>query len=517
MVELNNQQTKRVFKDISHIFFSINSKKSFTLIIFIWVVIQLTISLPDSLLNDWMSWRQADTQNIARNYYKNGESIFYPQINWGGKGPGYVENEFQLYTFIISKIFLITGERELPGQLLSLLFVIITASIVYKLVLYRFQNENAALFSLIVFLISNGPIHLSTAIMPDALSIMFYSLGLYSFLKFLDNKKNTQFIYFVLFTALAGLVKPLALNLGIIQFFIVLLGKRELLKNIKIWLGWLIIVLIVGSYMYFSYNLYLEYGNTFGVIGGEKKFPTLYGLTVLIHYPKLFYMSVVWGLGITGWFSLIYLLIKKKFTNVEWAMLIGNVIAVFIAMRYMVNQGFSPHYYIFMCFYGAYLSGFAFKSLKEKYYEKGQAFKFNIVVLVLIVLIFSAHLYHRTHPLRIHYHPNVNALGFKLKELAEPNNLIIVRSIANERERSTWGNRINNFEDPRIFYITDLHGWSIPRDDKGYKRLKKYVDQGAKYYVEPFSNPVDMELENWLQQNSDMIYSDSNGRIYKFK
>ncbi|WP_337873193.1 glycosyltransferase family 39 protein [Ignavibacterium sp.] len=490
--------------------------KLLAIIISVWVIIQLTVSLPNSILDDWMSWRQADTQNIARNFYKNGESIFYPQINWGGNGPGYVENEFQLYTYLIARIFLITGEHTLPGQILSMIFIIITVLFLYKAVLYRFKNESAALFSSIIFLISNGPIHLSTAIMPDALSVMFYSIGLYTFIKFSDSKKITHLILSVVFTSLAGLVKPLAMHLGIIQFFILLLGKREMLKDIKVWLGWLITVLIVGSYMYFSYNLYLKYGNTFGVIGGEKKFPTLQGLTVLIHYPKLFYMSVVWGLGITGWFSFMYLFFKKKISYIEWSMLIGNLIAVFVAMRYMVNQGFSPHYYIYMCFFGAFLSGYTFILLNNSYKERMKEKKFLITVTLVLILLYSAHLYHRTHTLRIHYHPNVNSTGFKLKELAEPNSLIIVRSIANERERSTWGNRMNNFEDPRIFYITDLHGWSLPRDYKGFERVKKFRELGAKYYVEPYAKPVDENLERWLSEYSVLIHSDNNGRIYKF-
>uniref|UniRef100_A0A7V3E6N1 Glycosyltransferase RgtA/B/C/D-like domain-containing protein n=1 Tax=Ignavibacterium album TaxID=591197 RepID=A0A7V3E6N1_9BACT len=486
------------------------------LIIFIWVIIQLTISLPESILDDWMSWRQADTQNIARNFYKNGESIFYPQINWGGNGPGYVENEFQLYTYTISRIFFLTSEHTLPGQILGLIFIIVTSLFLYKLVLLRFNDDLAALFSLVVFLISNGPIHLSTAIMPDALSIMCYSIGLYTFIKFTDTQKLKFLILFIIFTALAGLVKPLALNLGIIQFFIILLGKRELLKDIRIWIGWILVVLIVGSYMYFSYNLYLKYGNTFGVIGGEKKFPTLQGLTVFIHYPKLFYMSVVWGLGITGWFSLIYLYIKKKLSHVEWAMLIGNVIAVFVAMRYMVNQGFSPHYYIFMCFFGAYLAGNAFKILYENYLKTKHSAKLIVFTSVVLLIIYAAHLYHRTHPLRIHYHPNVNKTGYVLKNIAEPKSLIIVRSIAGERERSEWGNRLNNFEDPRIFYISDLHGWALPRDYKGYERVSEFVKLGAKYFVEPFRTPVDNELEQWLEKNAKLIHSDYNGRIYKF-
>ncbi|MFN3874205.1 MAG: hypothetical protein ACK4R9_14495, partial [Ignavibacterium sp.] len=129
----------------------------------------------------------------------------------------------------------------------------------------------------------------------------------------------------------------------------------------------------------------------------------------------------------------------------------------------------------------------------------------------------AAHLFHRTHPLRIHYHPNVNQTGYKLKELAEPNSLIIVRSIANERERSTWGNRMNNFEDPRVFYITDLHGWSLPRDYKGYEKVSEYRRLGAKYFVEPYKNPVDSILELYLVENAVLVYADNNGRIYKFR
>ena len=498
---------------------SYKNKSDFYLAIFIsiWILIQLTISLPSSILDDWMSWRQADTQNIARNFYKNGESIFYPQINWGGNGPGYVENEFQLYTFLISKIFLVTGESTLPGQLLSLIFIIVTSIVLYKTILLHFNDDKTALFGSVIFLISNGPVHLSTAIMPDALSIMFYSLGLFYFIKFFNAEKNKDYIPFIIFTTLAALVKPLALNLGIIHFFIVLLGKKDLLKSAKIWIAWLIIIIIVASYMYFSYTLYLKYGNTFGVIGGEKKFPTLKGLTVLIHYPKLFYMTVLWGLGPLGLFSLIYLFIKRKLDYFEWSLLIGNVVAVFVSMRYMVNQGFSPHYYIYMAYFGAIISSYAFKELYAKFFIAGKQRKFITITSIIILLLYSGHLYHRTHPLTIHYHPNVNRTGFKLKEIAKPDELIIVRSIAGERERSTWGNRINNFEDPRIFYITDLHGWALPRDYKGYERVDAFRKFGAKYFVEPYQTPVDTILENWLQKNSQKIYSDSNGRIYKFK
>ena len=39
-------------------------------------------------LLDYHSWRQTDTAAIARNFYYNGFNILYPQIDWGGTGPG---------------------------------------------------------------------------------------------------------------------------------------------------------------------------------------------------------------------------------------------------------------------------------------------------------------------------------------------------------------------------------------------------------------------------------------------
>jgi hypothetical protein len=499
----NNQSVKK----INFILFS-------TLILY--VLIQLLISKPDTLLNDWLSWRQADTQTIAINFLEAGSNIFYPRINWGGNGPGFVEAEFQLYTYIIAQVMKLTGTSELPGVVLSLFFILLTALILYQTLLFVLNKPNVALIGSIAFLISNGAIHLSTSIIPDSLSILFYSLGLYSFIRYTKEQKYIYLILTVLATSLAGLVKPLALNLGIIQFLLLLFNNRFMLRKFQVWIAWLVILIIVGSYMYFSYNLYLKYGNTFGVIGGDQKFPTLKGLMHWLHYLKLIYMTVLWGLGPLGSIAIIYLLIKKKLTHIEWAMLIANIIVVFVAMRYMVNQGFSPHYYIFMDYFGCWLIAKAYEDIISSLI-KNKLKLVNYLGILLLVMNFGFNLYQRIHPLSFHFDENVNKTGYILKQVAEPNSLIIVRSIASERERAEWGNRINNFEDPRIFYITLFKGWVIPFDYQGYKLVAKYRNQGAKYFVEPFDRPRDTQLERWLEKNSVMIHSDKHGRIYKFR
>ena len=446
----------------------------FLIILIIWAAIQIKFAIPSSILDDWVSWRQADTQTIAINFMHRGSNIFYPQINWGGNGPGYVEAEFQLYTYTIAQIMKLTGISTLPGQLLSLFFITVTALFLYLSLSLRLKDKFISLMGAVVFLTANGAVHLSTAIMPDSLSIMFYSVGLYYFLRFINNQNNNNIIAFIIFTILGSLIKPLVLSLGITQFLIIYLGHKQILKSWKLWFAWILILFVVGTYMIFSYNLYLTYGNSFGVIGGDKKFPTLHGLTVFIHYPKLLYMIFVWGLGPIGFFSLTYLLLIRKLSYIEWGLLAGNLAVVLVAMRYMVNRGFGPHYYIYMAFFGAWLSALAFLELRKIIKKRKIPKLLYSSVLLFLILVYIFNLYYRTHPLSFHYNLNVNNIGYELKKIASPGTLIVVRSIANERERSTWGNGINNFEDPRIFYITGLKGWAVPRDLKGYTLIEKY-------------------------------------------
>jgi hypothetical protein len=41
------------------------------------------IGITQPFVDAW-SWRQADVAMIADNFYRNGFSILYPQVNWGG-------------------------------------------------------------------------------------------------------------------------------------------------------------------------------------------------------------------------------------------------------------------------------------------------------------------------------------------------------------------------------------------------------------------------------------------------
>ena len=75
-------------------------------------------------------------------------------------------------------------------------------------------------------------------------------------------------------------VKPTTLELGLAQGAVVLFAHRGALRRPRLWLGWAAIVALVVAYLLHARTLYLDHGNTFGVLsGGDSKLPTARALT----------------------------------------------------------------------------------------------------------------------------------------------------------------------------------------------------------------------------------------------
>jgi hypothetical protein len=112
-------------------------------IVLAWSVIQFYFARPESIVDDWNGWRQAETQTSARNFLRPHSNIFFPQINWGGDGPGYVETEFQLYTYFVSLLLPFSNNQDLPGQVLNIFFVSISALLIYYSLRQRYSFPSA--------------------------------------------------------------------------------------------------------------------------------------------------------------------------------------------------------------------------------------------------------------------------------------------------------------------------------------------------------------------------------------
>ncbi|MEO7913400.1 MAG: glycosyltransferase family 39 protein, partial [Roseiflexaceae bacterium] len=275
------------------------------LLIVIGVFIRLPL-LPAPLTYASDIWRQADTASIAHNMIGNLRGILYPQIDWGGTGPGYVETEFQLYSLLVSLLYRLFGEQLWLGRLVSLLFTLPTL-MVFSLLADRVLKRPAAHWALAYFVLAPLYIRYSVAYMPEATVLFFYITALYLFCRWLDRQTFVTLLCAACATGLAILVKPTSIHILLI-FLLMTIHHHgwRVLKRWDIWAGVLLIVLPAVLYFTHARNLYLQYGNTFGLLsGGDSKFPHLSALLSPGLYLALLRLEVKWIFGGAG--ALLYL------------------------------------------------------------------------------------------------------------------------------------------------------------------------------------------------------------------
>jgi 4-amino-4-deoxy-L-arabinose transferase-like glycosyltransferase len=238
-----------------------------------WLIILIGLAIRLPLLSAPLTyasdiWRQADTASIAHNMSGNLRGIFYPQIDWGGTGPGYVETEFQLYTFLVSLLYTLFGEQLWLGRLVSLIFTLATM-IVFSLLAQRILKRPAAGWALAFFALSPLYIRYSVAYMPEATVLFFYVTALYLFCRWLDRQTRRTLLLAACATGLAILVKPTSIH--IVLIFVLMTIHRHGWRTLQRWDIWGGVVLsVLPAVLYFTHarNLYLQYGNTFGLLSG---------------------------------------------------------------------------------------------------------------------------------------------------------------------------------------------------------------------------------------------------------
>ena len=214
---------------------------------------------------DYHAWRQADTAAIARNFYHNGFNILYPQIDWGGAGPGYVETEFQLVPFLAAALYQLFGVHEYVGRLVAISFSVLSVYLIYKLS-HKYFTRNVAIFSALFFIISPLNIYTSRSFQPES-AMIFFSLGsLYFFDAWIDKERWEVFALAILCTTAAFLVKIPAVLLGVPLLWLAYSKyKWHLFKEWKLYLFVALALIPPILWYYHAHLLFLQYGNTFGI------------------------------------------------------------------------------------------------------------------------------------------------------------------------------------------------------------------------------------------------------------
>jgi len=460
-----------------------------------WCVAMLAIRRTPSITDDWQGWRQADTQAIARNFAFEEFAPHKPRIDWRGAGPGYVETEAQLYPALIAATMKVTGESVWPGQLWSLVFVAFAVLVVAASLARRF-GDHAGYAALLVMLGHQGTIAMSTSIQPDSLSFVAFAIGFVAFADYLEKPTRKLLVLWIVATAIAGLVKPTTLELGVAQFVLALATKK--LRDRWLWIGWGIVLVVVAGFLAYARTLFVEYGNTFGVLsGGDSKLPARAMVFSAETWIELARYSIVWGVGVLAIPAAIFVAWKRALRAEHVALAAGAVLLVVVALRY-TSGTYGTHYHLPHVVLGAWLVAAAMHELRGAVVA--------VVAVVAIAMGVRAVRFLDLPPER------ETVLGEQLATLAQPGTLVAVRARA-ESYNTEW-HTVNNYEDPRVFYVSRTKGWVLPNDLAGAARLDEVWLRGAKFYVHVTQKPIDAELAAWLAAHATRVASSEAGEIY---
>ncbi len=218
-------------------------------------------------LFDHHSWRQADTAAIARNFATSRLNPLYPQIdNRGARPVGYVATGLELHAFLVALVAQVTGFATPIGRLLSALWYIGSALLVFTLTRGRYGD--AAAFAS-AFIYSCGfplVLFVERAFLNESLLLCLSFAVLTATDRYVRRSSVVWLIVAAVAICLIGAVKPtfLIVVAGVFALFLERYGWRGL-SRVEPYVLVLVGALAAAAWLTWAAHLGRETGLTFGL------------------------------------------------------------------------------------------------------------------------------------------------------------------------------------------------------------------------------------------------------------
>jgi 4-amino-4-deoxy-L-arabinose transferase-like glycosyltransferase len=178
---------------------------NFVIALWIFALAARLVLINQPFVDQW-SWRQTDVAAIARNFSEKDFHFAYPQIDWAGDAPGYVGTEFPILPFIAALCYKLAGVHEWIGRSQAVIVFAVSLPFFFLLVCEIFGNT-AAIWA--TFFYSFAPLNIfaGRSFIPDVPSLSLALIGLYLFLRWIDNEQRASFVWSAFAISLALLIK----------------------------------------------------------------------------------------------------------------------------------------------------------------------------------------------------------------------------------------------------------------------------------------------------------------------
>lgn len=155
---------------------------------------------------DHWSWRQSDVAAIARNFLLNGFHFGYPQIDWAGNESGYVGTEFPILPFLAAICYKFAGVHEWIGRIQAVILFAVSLPFFFWLVREIF-GSTAAAWATFFYCFTPINVFAGRSFMPDVPSLSFAIIGLYFFLRWVQNDQSSSLFSAAIAISLSLLIK----------------------------------------------------------------------------------------------------------------------------------------------------------------------------------------------------------------------------------------------------------------------------------------------------------------------
>jgi 4-amino-4-deoxy-L-arabinose transferase-like glycosyltransferase len=427
----------------------------------------------------------------------------YPQIDWAGNTPGYVESEFHIYPFIVSMLYSVFGINDMWGRLVSVICSVVTVYFLY-LIVRRVIDERAALWSAFIYAIIPLNIYYGRAFMPESMMLMCSAGGIYFFIKWYDDDRLKNLFISSVLICLAILIKLPGFYLGLPLVY--LAYKKYKIKFIykpALLIYAAIIFIPVILWYYHAHQLFLNGGTSFDIWNaGESKW-AMFGLLLEPKlYQDIFLQSIAERhLTYPGFILCVWgLFIKRKYELEKlvdfW--LIAVVIYILIAAQAnRVHEYYQLPIILPFCIYigkvfAKYIPSF---NCKKIFIRNKLAV---VIVLLSFILIPVLSFLRIQNTLRSEtYDSNVFKIADAVKQNSIANDLIVTVCDGN----------------PIYLYISQRKGWTIVPQNIDEAYLKEKCINGARLLTaekKVFINSGTMDKLNWLKSHYQTAKEDED-------
>ncbi|HET9095148.1 MAG TPA: glycosyltransferase family 39 protein [Candidatus Baltobacteraceae bacterium] len=447
---------------------------------------------------DHPGWRQGDTASIAKNFATLQYNVFYPQTNYNGPPPNYVELELQIVPIVAATLYKIVGVHEVIGRLVTIAFSVGTVALLALFGRWLFASELAGLLAALLYAIMPGSIYYGRTFTPDAAMVFFLTAALYVISRMLVEEERWRprtLAWATALLALAFLAKPVSLA-ALLPIAVLILERARSGRTFN-W-GAIALLLILPLGVLYGYDRAVASHAEWHWASGITRLHVLPALAASLRsaaalHIKLTQFHIVLGMlaqlmlgpaitaiALLGFF---FMPAATRSRTLLWGWLAGGLVYTYIVVT--VER---VDYYMFLLLPLAALAGagmlsrFAgaiWQSTLDRSLKYAAA---GIGVIALALMVYQNRQIIRPY---YHYSKQVYRNAIALSQTLEPDTLIVM-----------------GHYDPSVLYYIGRYGWEedpyiwTPFDEQSA------ISKGARYFIDIEKNRFyrNVELCAWMQR-----------------